>query len=180
MAILLNFQKCLRGPPGEPGSKGDKGDKGDLGIPGATGIKGEKGDKGIQGPPGIPGQSKRPDYQQVGSPRVEVFPSILTVNENQTARFHCAATGKYRQIYKGSKRRHENKCLHHLFGLTSHDVALFWRNVWDTKPPFYLNKGNICSPPPSPCKEQRRDSGIKLGSGISFHYGLNLGGGGWR
>lgn len=107
MAILLNFQKCLRGPPGEPGSTGDKGDKGDLGIPGATGIKGEKGDKGIQGPPGIPGQSKRPDYQQVGSPRVEVFPSILTVNENQTARFHCAATGKYRQIYKGSKRRHE-------------------------------------------------------------------------
>ena len=28
----------------------------------------------------------------------------------------------------------------------------FGRNVWDTKPPFYLNKGNICSPPPPHAK----------------------------
>lgn len=55
------------------------------------GVKGQKGEKGIQG---IPGQSQSPDDQQGRSPQVLVFPSILTVNENQTARFHCAATGK--------------------------------------------------------------------------------------
>ena len=76
---------CLRGPPGEPGSKGDKGDKGDTGVLGAPGVKGQKGERGSQGYPGIATQS----------PRVVVSPSILTVNENDTARFHCAATGKY-------------------------------------------------------------------------------------
>lgn len=86
---------CLRGPPGEPGTKGDKGDTGDNGAVGAPGAKGQKGEMGPQGPPGIPGQSETPDGQREGSPRVLVSPSILTVNENQTARFHCTATGKY-------------------------------------------------------------------------------------
>lgn len=79
------LQMCLRGPPGEPGSKGEKGDKGDTGVLGAPGVKGQKGERGSQGYPGIATQS----------PRVVVSPSVLTVNENDTARFHCAATGKY-------------------------------------------------------------------------------------
>ncbi|KAL9965967.1 hypothetical protein ACROYT_G029841 [Oculina patagonica] len=83
---------CLRGPPGEPGTKGEKGDTGDSGAMGAPGAKGQKGEIGPQGPPGIPGQSETPDNHRGGSPRVLVSPSILTVNENQTARFHCTAT----------------------------------------------------------------------------------------
>ena len=86
---------CLRGPPGEPGTKGEKGDTGDSGAIGAPGIKGQKGEIGPPGPPGIPGQGEKPDDHRGGSPRVMVSPSILIVNENQTARFHCAATGKY-------------------------------------------------------------------------------------
>ena len=90
---------CLRGPSGEPGTKGDKGDTGDSGAVGNPGAKGQKGEMGPQGPPGIPGQSETPDGQREGSPRVLVSPSILTVNENQTARFHCTATGKYYPVY---------------------------------------------------------------------------------
>ena len=86
---------CLRGPPGEPGLKGEKGDIGNSGASGAPGTKGQKGERGAQGTPGIPGQSKTPDDTRGGSPQVIVSPAILTVNENQTARFHCTATGKY-------------------------------------------------------------------------------------
>ncbi|KAJ7318669.1 hypothetical protein OS493_037375 [Desmophyllum pertusum] len=50
------------------------------------------------GTPGIPGESKTTDNHRVGSPRVLVSPSILTVNENQTARFHCAASGDPKPI----------------------------------------------------------------------------------
>lgn len=81
--------KCLRGPPGEPGSKGNKGDrghKGDTGIPGSQGAKGQKGEKGT---PGIQGAQ---------SPRVLVYPPVLTVNENETARFYCVATGHPKPI----------------------------------------------------------------------------------
>ena len=86
---------CLRGPPGEPRLKGEKGD---IGISRASGVpaaKGQKGERGAQGIPGIPGQSKTPDDTQRGAPQVIVSPAILTVNENQTARFHCSATGKH-------------------------------------------------------------------------------------
>lgn len=86
----INFQKCLRGPPGEPGSKGEKGDKGlkgDTGVTGARGAPGEKGQKGEKGTRGI---------QSSQSPRVVVYPPILTVKENQTARFHCVASGEYK------------------------------------------------------------------------------------
>lgn len=86
---------CLRGSPGEPGLKGEKGDIGNSGALGTPGTKGQKGERGAQGTPGIPGQLKTPDDHRRGSPRVIVSPSILTVNENQTARFHCTATGKY-------------------------------------------------------------------------------------
>lgn len=86
---------CLRGPPGEPGLKGEKGDIGNSGASGAPGTKGQKGERGAQGTPGIPGQSKTPDDTRGGSPHAIVSPAILTVNENQTARFHCTATGKY-------------------------------------------------------------------------------------
>lgn len=82
--------KCLQGPPGEPGVKGSKGD---TGISGAPGAKGQKGEKGAKGTRGEPGQSHRRDDYPGRSPRVTVLPAILTVNENQTARFHCAATG---------------------------------------------------------------------------------------
>ena len=88
------FQICLRGPPGEPGTKGEKGDTGDIGGIGPPGAKGQKGERGPQGDPGIPGGSTMPDHRR-GTPQVLVSPSILTVNENQTASFHCAATGKY-------------------------------------------------------------------------------------
>ena len=86
----INFQKCLRGPPGEPGSKGEKGDKGlkgDNGVTGAHGAPGVKGQKGEKGTQGI---------QSSQSPRVVVYPPILTVKENQTARFHCVASGRYK------------------------------------------------------------------------------------
>lgn len=86
---------CLRGPPGEPGLKGEKGDMGNSGASGVPGSKGQKGERGAQGTPGIPGQSKTPDDPRRGSPQVIVSPSILTVNENQTARFHCTASGKH-------------------------------------------------------------------------------------
>lgn len=86
---------CLRGAPGEPGLKGEKGDIGNSGVSGSPGTKGQKGERGAQGTPGIPGQSKTPDDTGSGSPHVIVSPAILTVNENQTARFHCTATGKY-------------------------------------------------------------------------------------
>ena len=86
---------CLRGPPGEPGLKGEKGDIGNSGASGVPGAKGQKGERGAQGTPGIPGQSKTSVDTRRGSPQVFVSPSILTVNENQTARFHCTATGKY-------------------------------------------------------------------------------------
>ena len=86
------FQICLRGPPGEPGSKGEKGDTGDIGGLGPPGAKGQKGERGAQGYPGVPGESTVLDNTE-GSLQVLVSPSILTVNENQTARFHCAASG---------------------------------------------------------------------------------------
>lgn len=82
--------KCLQGPKGEPGPKGDKGDTGISGVPGA---KGQKGEKGTQGTPGKPGPSNQPDGFSRRPSRVTVFPAILTVNENQTARFHCASAG---------------------------------------------------------------------------------------
>ena len=88
------IQICLRGPPGEPGFKGEKGDSGDIGGLGPPGAKGQKGERGAQGYPGVPGESTVNDNKE-GSPQVLVSPSILTVNENQTARFHCAATGMY-------------------------------------------------------------------------------------
>ena len=87
--LITDNQKCLRGPPGEPGSKGDKGGRGhigDTGIPGSQGAKGQKGEKGT------------PGTQGTQSPRVVVYPPVLTVNENETARFYCVATGKYSDI----------------------------------------------------------------------------------
>ncbi|KAM7440460.1 hypothetical protein ABFA07_010398 [Porites harrisoni] len=84
--------KCLRGPPGEPGSKGEKGDKGlkgDIGVTGVHGTPGVKGQKGEKGAQGI---------QSSQSPRVVVYPPILTVKENQTARFHCVASGDPKPI----------------------------------------------------------------------------------
>ena len=85
------LQKCLQGPKGEPGAKGEKGDTGISGVPGA---KGQKGEKGTQGTPGKPGPSNQPDGFSRGPSRVTVSPAILTVNENQTARFHCASAGQ--------------------------------------------------------------------------------------
>ena len=88
------FQICLRGPPGEPGSKGEKGDTGDIGGLGPPGAKGQKGERGAQGYPGVPGESTVLDNKE-GSLQVLVSSSILTVNENQTARFQCSASGMY-------------------------------------------------------------------------------------
>ena len=88
------FQICLRGPPGDPGSKGEKGDTGDIGGLGPPGAKGQKGERGAQGYPGVPGESTVLDNKE-GPLQVLVSPSILTVNENQTVRFHCAASGMY-------------------------------------------------------------------------------------
>lgn len=85
------LQKCLQGPKGELGSKGDKGD---TGISGAPGAKGQKGEKGTQGNTGNPGRSNQPDGSSGRPSRITVFPAILTVNENQTARFHCASAGQ--------------------------------------------------------------------------------------
>ncbi|XP_022805504.1 collectin-12-like [Stylophora pistillata] len=75
-----------KGFMGPPGKSGKQGIKGDVGNPGIKGDKGDKGVPGHPGPKGEPGQS-------LSAPDVNVSPVSLTVTENQTAIFHCSATG---------------------------------------------------------------------------------------
>lgn len=75
-----------KGFMGPPGKSGKQGMKGDVGNPGMKGEKGDKGVPGHPGPKGEPGQSS-------SAPDVNVSPVSLTVTENQTANFHCSATG---------------------------------------------------------------------------------------
>ncbi|XP_022801226.1 uncharacterized protein LOC111338927 isoform X1 [Stylophora pistillata] len=96
--------KGSRGSPGEQGAKGTKGRKGTQGVmgppgePGKQGIKGDtgpegvKGEKGNVGIPGHPGSKGQPG-QSISLPTVTVSPTSLTVTQNQTARFGCAADG---------------------------------------------------------------------------------------
>ncbi|PFX16087.1 Basement membrane-specific heparan sulfate proteoglycan core protein [Stylophora pistillata] len=73
-----------KGFMGPPGKSGKQGMKGDVGNPGMKGEKGDKGVAGHPGPEGEPGQS-------LCAPNVNVSPASHT--ENQTATFHCSASG---------------------------------------------------------------------------------------
>ena len=74
---------------GSPGKRGKLGIMGPPGLKGETGTKGEKGDIG---PAGMPGTKGEPG-ESISSPAVVVSPVTLTVNEGQSASFHCSASG---------------------------------------------------------------------------------------
>ena len=105
---------CLRGPPGltgSPGKAGPQGNRGRRGIagpPGPQGPVGPPGVKGEKGAPGKPGGATWPVVKvgragAIVAPRIRVSPSALTIKENQTAVFHCEATGGDRADVRWSR-----------------------------------------------------------------------------
>ena len=103
----------LQGPPGMPGKPGTRGRRGRLGRhgkkgppgvrgpqgrtgkPGVSGPQGPQGLKGPRGPPGprgLPGVRGAPG-KSISPPEVLVSPQSLAVNEHQTVRVICSASG---------------------------------------------------------------------------------------
>ena len=86
-----------RGQRGKPGNKGDQGimgspgksgQQGIMGPVGAAGEAGPKGQKGDTGPAGMPGSKGEPG-ESISVATVAVSPTRLTVNESESASFHC-------------------------------------------------------------------------------------------
>ena len=98
-------QLCPPAPPGPPGRPGKTGKHGPRGIMGPAGPPGPEGPQGIRGERGLPGPigPRGKPGQSVAFPKVIISPQFLTVNETNTAAFHCSATGNPRPLVKWSK-----------------------------------------------------------------------------
>ena len=111
-----------RGRRGQKGRTGNKGDKGIMGSPGKSGkqgimgpagLKGEtgtKGEKGDLGPAGMPGTKGEPG-ESISSPAVVVSPVTSTVNEGESASFHCSASGNPEPAIVWSKLDNQSKII---------------------------------------------------------------------
>ena len=112
----------LQGPPGTPGNPGTPGIQGKPGTPGTSGRRGRRGRQGKKGPPGVRGPqglmgppgvagppgpkgplgpagtpgapgAKGTPGKSIFPPRVILSPQALTVDEHQTVRLYCSASG---------------------------------------------------------------------------------------
>ena len=80
------------GKKGPPGVRGRQGRTGKPGISGPQGPRGLEGPRGPPGPRGVPGEKGAPG-ESISPPEVLVSPQSLTVNEHQTVRVICSASG---------------------------------------------------------------------------------------
>ena len=103
-------QVKLQGPPGKPGKPGTsgtsgrrgrqgkkgppgvRGPQGMMGPPGVAGPPGPKGPLGPPGTPGVPGARGTPG-ESISPPLVILSPQSFTVDEHQTVRLYCSASG---------------------------------------------------------------------------------------
>ena len=106
-----------RGQRGKPGNKGDQGIMGSPGKSGKQGIMGPvgpageadpKGQKGDTGPAGMPGSKGEPG-ESISVATVAVSPTRLTVNESESASFHCSVTGNPKPTVIWSKLNSQSK-----------------------------------------------------------------------
>ena len=116
----LRGGKGARGRRGQRGKPGNKGDQGIMGSPGKSGKQGimgpvgpagetgPKGQKGDTGPAGMPGSKGEPD-ESLSVATVAVSPTRLTVNESESASFHCSVTGNPKPTVIWSKLNSQSK-----------------------------------------------------------------------
>ncbi|KAK3728619.1 hypothetical protein QZH41_011707, partial [Actinostola sp. cb2023] len=108
-----DYKACLQGPKGSrgrrgrrglPGPRGRMGPRGAIGKHGPRGLQGDRGPKGIKGengpsgptgPPGPRGQKgpKGDTADPIEAPAIFVPPKDLVVNESDTVRLKCVASG---------------------------------------------------------------------------------------
>ena len=81
-----------RGRQGKSGPPGVRGPQGMMGPPGVAGPPGPKGPIGPPGTPGAPGPKGTPG-KSISPPLVILSPQALTVDEHQTVRLYCSASG---------------------------------------------------------------------------------------
>ena len=113
-------EKGARGRRGHRGKPGNKGDQGIMGSPGKSGKQGimgpiglageagPKGQKGDMGPAGMSGSKGKPG-ESISAPSVAVSPARSTVNESESAKFQCSATGNPRPSIVWSKLNSQTK-----------------------------------------------------------------------
>ena len=106
--------KILQGPqgmPGKPGTPGKRGRRGRMGRQGKRGPPGLRGPPGPKGSPGIPGVqgARGTPGESIFSPRVVVVPRSVTVNEQQTVRLFCSASGNPKPQLSWTKEEHSRK-----------------------------------------------------------------------